>query len=129
VLKIHELTDAGGQLVGVYLRVTDSQSLEIVDSEGALPLPQQALEKVLARFGAPFDAEARITVVAELELGAGQRLRHVRHLAGYDVVARDYVVLDSGAGEPLCAPGATVAGALQHLARANRSRAELAPRE
>jgi hypothetical protein len=118
MLKIHELTDHDGELVSIYLRVTDSQGLEIVDSQGALPLPPQAVEKVLARFGAPFDAEARITVVAELELGAGQRLRHVRHLAGYDVVARDYVVLDSRTGEPLCAPGATVAGALQHLARA-----------
>jgi hypothetical protein len=119
MLKIHELTGPEGRLESVYLRVADSRALEIVDSQGALPLPPQALEKVLARFGAPFDAEARITVVAELELGVGQRLRQVRHLAGYDVVARDYVVLDSAAGEALCAPGATVAGALQHLARAS----------
>lgn len=117
MLKIHELTNDAGQLEGVYLRVVDGQTLEIVDGAGASPLPLLALEKVLVRFGAPFDGEARITIVAELELRPGQCLRHVRHLAGYDVVARDYLVLDSGTGEPLCAPGATVAGALQHLAR------------
>jgi hypothetical protein len=42
----------------------------------------------------------------------------VRHLAGYDVVKRDYLVLEAGGTEALCAPGATVAAALQHLARA-----------
>ena len=121
MLKIHELTNGAGQLESVYLRVADPQTLEVVDSAGVLPLPRHALEKVLARYGAPFDAQARITAVAELELGAGQRLRHVRHLAGYDVVARDYLVLDSGEGEALCAPGATVAGALLHLARASQA--------
>ena len=92
--------------------------LEIVDGDGALPLPERALEKVLARYGSPFDPDARIIVVAELALGHGKRLRHVQHLAGYDVVMRDYLVLDVEGGESLCAPGATVAAALQHLARA-----------
>jgi hypothetical protein len=57
--------------------------------------------------------------VAWLDLGAGRRLEHVRHLAGYDVVERDYLVLELGDGsEPHCAHGAIVAAALQHLARA-----------
>ena len=120
MLKIHERTDVTGELVGVYLRRAegDDLALELVEPDGALPLPRVALAKVMARYGAPFDAEARITVVAELELGEGWRVRHVRHLAGYDVVMRDYLVLDLGEGEPLCAPGATVAAALAHLARA-----------
>ncbi len=121
MLKIHELTNQAGALEGVYLRFASAepQGLEIVDASGALAVPAGALEKVLERYGAPFDATARIKVVAELELGAGRRLRHVLHLAGYDVVARDYLVLEQAEGEALCAPGATVAGALQHLARAN----------
>jgi hypothetical protein len=45
-------------------------------------------------------------------------LRHVRHLAGYDVIARDYLVHDRGDGtEPLCAMATRVAAALAHLAR------------
>ena len=118
-MKIHEVTDEQGQYSGVYLQVEgDGGSLQIVDAEGALPVPPGALEKVLERYGAPFDPDATITVVGELELGAGRRLRQVRHLAGYDVVPRDYLVLDLGAGEPLCCFGAQVAAALQHLARA-----------
>lgn len=117
MLKIHEVTTPSGDLSGVYLRAAHA-TLEIVDESGAWPVPAGALEKVLTRYGAPFDPEARIIEVAELSLGEGKRLRHVQHLAGYDVVMRDYLVLESGDDEVLCAPGATVAGALQHLARA-----------
>lgn len=116
-MKIHEVTDEQGQYSGVYLRVTAGAALEIVDADGALPVPAGALDKVLERYGAPFDPEAAITVVAELELGGARRLRQVRHLAGYDVVPRDYLVLDLGEGESRCCFGATVAAALQHLAR------------
>jgi hypothetical protein len=73
---------------------------------------------MMARYGAPFDTEAHGDVVGELALGDGRRLRQARHLAGYDVIARDYLVLDQREGESLCALGTTVAGALQHLARA-----------
>ena len=82
------------------------------------PRHPSALEKVMARYGAPFDPEAHVAVIGELELGDGRRLRQVRHLAGYDVIARDYLVLEPVEGESLCALGTTVAGALQFLARA-----------
>jgi hypothetical protein len=117
-MKIHEITDQQGEYSGVHLRIVGDGVLEIADAQGALLVPPGALEKVLERYGAPFDSEAPIAVVAELELGGGRRLRQVRHLAGYDVVPRDYLVLDRGEGEPLCCFGATVAAALQHLARA-----------
>src|SRR5262245_10684187 len=116
MLKIHEVTTEAGELSDIVLRVAaDSSQLELVDAEGTFGLPRLALEKVLTRYGAPFDPEARITQVAELDLGDGERLRHVRHLAGYDVVERDYLVLDRDGAESVCAPGATVAAALQHL--------------
>ena len=119
MLKIHELTSDTGALEGVFLRVTSGGAvLEIVEPSGALPVPSGALEKVMARYGAPFDTEAHVDVVGELPLGDGRRLRQVRHLAGYDVIARDYLVLDQGDEESLCALATTVAGALQHLARA-----------
>jgi hypothetical protein len=119
MLKIHEITSDTGALQGVFLRVgSEAGSLEIVETSGALPVPPGALEKVMARYGAPFDTEAPVDVVGELELGDGRRVRQVRHLAGYDVIARDYLVLDQREGESLCALGTTVAGALQHLAHA-----------
>jgi len=125
MLKIHEITDARGELSGIYLDYdADSKSLLLVDNQGTWGLPLVALEKVLSRYGAPFDREAHVTRVAWLDLGDGKHLRHVRHLAGYDVVERDYLVLELGDGsEPYCAQGASVAPALQHLARAVRARA------
>lgn len=124
MLKIHEMTDASGELSGIYLDYdVDSKSLVLVDAQARWSLPFVALERVLSRYGAPFDPEAHVTRVASLDLGDGKRLQHVRHLAGYDVVERDYVVLELGDdSEPQCAHGATVAPALQHLARALAAR-------
>ena len=127
MLKIHEQTGQGGELVAVHLRLREGypHTVELVEADAAWPLPLQALEGVLARYGAPFDAEAPVTEIAVLELGDGRRLRHVRHLAGYDVVPRDYLVLEGGPGEPLCALGAAIVGPLQHLARVVRERRAL----
>jgi hypothetical protein len=121
MFKIHEFSSAQGQLSSVYLRVVEEQ-LEIVSEDGAWRLPQGALRAVLARFGAPFDDDARISTIASLDVPSGAVLRHVRHLAGYDVIARDYIVYEEPEPEPeteaLCALAATVAAALLHLGRA-----------
>lgn len=124
MFKIHEFSSASGELSSVYLHVrSEDGQLEIVSEDGAWALPDTAVHAVLSRFGAPFDNEATISTVAELELPSGERLRHVRHLAGYDVIARDYIVYEqapneSASGETLCAMSATVAAALLHLGRA-----------
>jgi hypothetical protein len=124
MLKIHELTTESGALEGVYLRPSadDDGMVELVEPGRSVRLPADALDKVMARYGAPFDTEAEVAVIAELDLGRGRRLRQVRHLAGYDVIARDYLVLDTPKAESLCALGTTVAGALQFLARAASER-------
>ena len=118
MFKIHEFSSAGGELSAVYLRLAAGQ-LEIVSEDGAWPLPQGALRAILARFGAPFDADARISTIATLDLPGGEVLRHVRHLAGYDVIARDYIVYDAPPDEAWCALSATVAAALLHLGKAS----------
>ncbi|MET0790966.1 MAG: hypothetical protein ABW061_05550 [Polyangiaceae bacterium] len=123
MFKIHEFSSAAGELSSVYLRVEDGQ-LEIVSEDGAWALPETAVHAVLSRFGAPFDPEAPISTISQLELPSGERLGHVRHLAGYDVIARDYIVYErppgkgEDEGEALCAMSATVAAALLHLGRA-----------
>lgn len=101
----------------MYLAVREGE-LEIEEDGVARLLPSGALRAVLARYGAPFDASERIAEVAALELGAGERLRHVRHLAGYDVIARDYLVLEVPGSESQCALAAQVTSALLFLARA-----------
>ncbi len=121
MFKIHEFSSASGELSAVYLRV-EAEQLEIVSDEGAWPLPQGALRAILSRFGAPFDTEARISTIATLDLPGGEVLRHVRHLAGYDVIARDYIVYEAPPEEALCALSATVAAALLHLGKATQAK-------
>jgi hypothetical protein len=120
MLKIHEFSAPSGELQAIRLRVRDG-ALELVTGDGAWPLPEGALSAVLARFGAPYDDAAPIREVARLIVSHAEVLRHVRHLAGYDVIARDYLVYEAQGSEPLCALSATVSAALLHLARATRS--------
>lgn len=124
-LKIHEETTAEGTLSPIFLRrlrESGQHRLELVQNDLALPLPDGALPAVLSRFGAPFDERAAIVVVAALDLGEGQSLRHVRHLAGYDVIARDYLVYERSGAPALCALATPVTAALLHLARAEAAR-------
>ena len=126
MLKIRELTDESGALAAVFLGMTNGV-LTLVRGDEAVPLPSRALEAVMARYGAPFDPEASITVVGTVDLGEGRSVRHVRHLAGYDVIARDYLVYDGPDGEPLCAMAATVARGLEHLADVTRGSTRPSP--
>jgi hypothetical protein len=117
VLKIHETTTADGRLSPVFLRF-DACGLALVSEDGAWPLPEASLDHVMARFGKPLDAAARLSEGDALDLGGGRMVRHVRHLARHDVIARDYLVYSLPGKEPLCALATTVAGALAHLGRA-----------
>ena len=126
MLKLREFSDVTGALSAVFLRQA-AGVLEIVGDgngakEEATPLPEGALAAVMARYGTPFDSHATISVIATLDLADGGRLRHVRHLAGYDVIARDYLVYDAAGAEPMCALSVAVARALEHLAGAVRTR-------
>jgi hypothetical protein len=121
MLKIHEFIAPNGELTGVFLRV-DDESLLLSSDEGELALPEGALLAVMKRYGAPFDADASSRRQAELALPGDSKLIHVRHLAGYDVVARDYLVLEQPGEESLCAMATGVAAALRHLGLAARGR-------
>jgi hypothetical protein len=122
MLKIHEVTRTDGTLSPVHLALTEGPDggLALHTEEGVSPLPQGALEAVIARFGGPLEPSEKLGHVAALDLGEGRTLRHVRHRARYDVIARDYLVLEQPHRDPICALATTVAGALDHLARAAR---------
>jgi hypothetical protein len=115
MLKVREFTEATGALSAVFLRYTDDV-LELIVGTDAVALPDGALAAVMARYGVAFDPEAHISVVETLAVGDGRVLRHVRHLAGYDVIGRDYLVYEAAGAEPLCALATTAARALEHLA-------------
>lgn len=122
-LKIHEFILPSGELASVLLR-QDPEALLLVSDDGELELPVGALRAVMLRYGAPFDEQAMSQSQGSLALGAGASLRHVRHLAGYDVIARDYLVYAEPGLEPVCAMATNVAGALRYLGLAAREAAQ-----
>lgn len=119
-MKIHETTKADGTLAAIALRASD-EALSLEAEGESLPLPNGALEAVMARFAKSLDPEAKLVEVDTLVLPGSCRLRHVRHLATYDVIALDYLVYERPNSEPLCALATVVAGALGHLAHAARA--------
>lgn len=87
-----------------------------VDREPALPLPDGALEHVMHRYGRPLADD----VAAEgpsLDLGGGRALKRLRFRPRYDVIARDYLVLEEPGAEPLAELAIAVTAALVHLAK------------
>jgi len=118
-LKIHEFILPNGELSSVLLR-SDGGQLLLVSDDGELALPAGALRAVMLRYGAPFDEAATSQSQGLLELESGVSLRHVRHLAGYDVIARDYLVYSEPGLDATCAMATHVAGALRHLGLAAR---------
>lgn len=122
-LKIHEFILPSGELGSVLLR-RDEARLWLVSDEGELALPTGSLRAVMLRYGAPFDPEAMSQSQGTLLLPDGASLQHVRHLAGYDVIARDYLVYAEPGLEAVCAMATNVAGALRYLGLAAEKAAE-----
>jgi len=119
MLKIHETLTATGEASLVHLTVDGGELALVLDDQEPLALGESALEAVMGRFGAPLEPSEPLIAVATLDLGGGRAVRHVRHLALYDVIARDFVVYDVPGRDSLCALAITVSAALAHLARAN----------
>lgn len=116
-LKIHEVTREDGALSPVSL-VARARALSIAFDDAELPLADGALEAVMKRFGGPLETREVVMEVGRLDLGDGCALRHVRHLARYDVIAKDFLVYERPGEDAVCALAVTVSGALTHLARA-----------
>lgn len=109
MMKIHETGAAT-----VHLDADEDGSIAVVLADGRFALPAGAIAAVMKRYGAPLDAAETLVDVASLPVD-GEVLRHVRHKEIWDVIARDYLVLGD-----LCVLATHVAGALEHLGRANR---------
>jgi hypothetical protein len=127
VLKIHETILPSGDTRAVQLILSPGANVALVAGDETLALPEGAFAAVMRRFGGALEPGESLVAVASLDLGYGEVLRHVRHLARYDVIARDYLVYERrDEAEALCALATTVAGALEHLARARASAGERA---
>lgn len=112
---LHEITEADGSLSPVRLTVEDGELVVVVRAEAAV-VPEPLFAAVVGRYGAPFDEAEAVRRVGTLTLASGATIEHVRHLARFDVVARDYLVYGAtGVRERTCASSTVVAGALAHL--------------
>jgi len=112
-MKIHETSSAA-----IFLH-TEGDALVLVSSDGERKraLPAGALDAVMKRYGLPLEDDVKLSEIDALDVGEGARLRHVRHLARFDVIAKDWLVYERAGEEPLCALATTVAGALDYLAK------------
>ncbi len=82
----------------------------------AVRLPVLALERVMERYGKPL-ADGVALEGPRLELGNASALHLIRHLARYDVIARDFVVWTASGSEPVAELAVAISGALVHLAK------------
>lgn len=110
MLRIHETTREDGALAAMFL-----SEAGLVRDDGTYPLPAGAVGIVMKRYGGPLDPAEDVMEVGRLAIDGGL-LRHVRHLARYDVIARDWLVWERAGDPAVVALANTVAKALEHLA-------------
>ena len=116
-LQIAERTLADGVLAPVTVRVTgDLIGMYVQDAQiGDVPL--EALVAVMERFGKPLATDVPLPLEG-LSLPSGATLRLLRHRGFYDVIARDWLVLERVGHEALADLAVSASAALEHLARA-----------
>jgi hypothetical protein len=93
----------------------DAGYLHVAADDGAHgKLSADALDRVMVRYGKELDAAIALDGDA-LELGAGRRLRRLRHHAPVDATGRDYLVWERAGEPPLAAIATGVTAALRYL--------------
>ena len=125
MLTLHEWhTEHAGQpsRETVEIGVEEGALVVLVSGEAPVALPIQVIERVMERYGKPL-AEGVELDGPRLDLGNGGVLHLIRHLARFDVIARDFVVWSAPGREPLAELAIAVSGALAHLAKAVRTTA------
>jgi hypothetical protein len=91
--------------------------LVVTTVDGSVLLPMAVLESVMERYGKPLEDGVCLDG-PELQLGEGRVLRRIRHRGFYDVIARDFLVLERPSQEPLVEMATAISAALLHFARA-----------
>jgi hypothetical protein len=129
-LLIYEWTRETGELERMWL-CDAGAALELISGSApaaaVLALPANAVDIVMRRYGKPL-AEDLDPAEPEFRLQSGARLARFRHLARFDVIARDYLVYRSSETEALAALAAPIAAALRHLAERCTQRSSNPPR-
>lgn len=116
--------EVDGQPLRTWLERSGSElSLREAKGDGTVQvwhLPAQSVSAVMQRYGRPLD-ESLVDLrgaTDRLLLPEGQWLVRLRFRPRYDVIAKDYLVLDVHGREPIAELATTVSAALAHLGRA-----------
>lgn len=113
-LLLHESHGADGAPALVVLR-RGADSLELLYEGKVCELEPEVVFAVFDRLARELDDAVALEPHA-FELGQGATLRALRHLARYDVIARDYLVLERPNQVPLVELATSITAALVHLA-------------
>ena len=113
-LLLDERILADGRLSRCYASA-DGERLRVRDEDGTGgELSVAALDRVMVRYGLPLDGTIRLDGDA-LDLGAGRRLRRLRHHAPVDATGRDYLVWERPGEPPLAVIATHATAALRYL--------------
>jgi hypothetical protein len=120
-MLLHERTKDDGSIERTFLERDDDGLVVRVEGESPRPLPLDVLIAVMKRYGRALDDAVTIGPDAErVALAGGREVVHFRHLARYDVIARDWIVLIEPGTEPVAELATAVNAALRHLLDAMR---------
>ncbi|HKQ70377.1 MAG TPA: hypothetical protein VJT73_13605 [Polyangiaceae bacterium] len=114
---IHEREFPEGGLETTELEVADGRLWLSIDPAGSrVDVPLVWLDAVMKRYGRPLEDGLAVRG-PELSPGDGRRLVLFRYKAGYDVIAKDYVLYERPGEEPVAALATAVTAALGYLLR------------
>ena len=113
-LLLHESHGSDGSPLRVELR-RGQAGLELWYEGKVCELDAEVIFAVFDRLARELDDAVTLEPHA-FDLGGGASLRALRHLARYDVIARDYVVLERPNQVPLVELSTSITAALVHLA-------------
>jgi hypothetical protein len=113
-LLLHESHGADGAPLRIELR-GGPEGLELSYEGKLCALEPEVVFAVFDRLARELDDAVALEPNA-FDLGQGATLRSLRHLARYDVIARDYLVLERPNHVPLVELATSITAALVHLA-------------
>ena len=117
-LLVHEWLTDEGENGSLHVDAdVETGALALTTGGATVLLPMTVLESVMERYGKPLDDTVRLEG-PHVDLGDGRVLRRIRHRGFYDVIARDFLVLERPSQEPLVEMATAISAALLHFARA-----------
>jgi hypothetical protein len=117
-LLLHQATDPAGVLENVWLELEGGELALRAGDRPPVPVGAGVLGAVMRRYGRPL-ADDSLAHGPELRLASGERLALLRHLARFDVIAKDYVVYEAPGQPPLAELATAVSAALCFLVRSS----------